>query len=53
MGPRKEMELARTNVEWVAQGLTFETWVIRPGPICEEKPRSPKEQVCSAWEIEE
>ena len=39
-GPPKKMKMARTNLEWVALKVAFETWVFRLGPICEEKPRS-------------
>jgi hypothetical protein len=35
------MKMARTKTEWV----------FRLRPPCEEKPRSPKEQVYFAWEI--
>jgi hypothetical protein len=41
----------RISIEWVAQGLAFETWVFRPGPICEEKPHS-KSGGCSLFSTE-
>jgi hypothetical protein len=43
------LEMARTNVGW---SLAFETWVPPRKWVLAGTPRSPKEEVCFAWEIE-